>query len=1753
MKKKLFLHVGPPKTGTTTVQHFLAQNRDKLASAGILYPLNEPSHWKLALRVGLTMWPWTVDETTTPSWSEIAQLSAENADKHLLLSSESFSYAVLSAKKEGSIKLVEQLRSLDRELHVIIYLRRQDLWVESYFIEYLKHFGKGGLDTFLEERQDSLDYYKVLSFWSNLAGKDRLTVRVYEPGQLPDIRADFMRFLGIEDLSGFRPDEDKNHRPSLLQMQVLNNYVETFHKKFPAPPGDFNKPYGPMDTMLGGFLYKASHWPSTHKYRILPYRKAEQIMSGCEASNARVAREFLDRADGRLFYEKLSPYEHDELHWPPLPDAEQKAAIGTLWRETCDLMGEPLEISGQDGYSEFEKTMQAPKETDMAQADADYSVERYAPEMTDFKISYEHWHRYLYATNFSKGKTVLDIASGEGYGAFLLAENAAKVVGVDIDGDAVRQATQKYHRKNLSFLEGSVSRIPIEGTARFDLIVSFETIEHVDAGQQAAFMGEVKRLLKPGGVFIVSTPDKLVYSDLPNYRNEFHVKEFYAAEFRDFLQGSFKYVEILGQDIYTSSYIRPATGPAGVQEYNLALDASFKPQDDTARQDAYMVAACSDNSLSPLPSSLLFNSKNKQADYDLSYQVLYVDTGAGFNEKDALRINILEKDKAVVFDLSGFPGIKNLRFDPAACPVYLKISGVWLKTKDGQQTAVDFSTNAVQEEAPFFLFDTEDPQVLLDLPNLEKFNTIVFDLEYVAIGAAVYPYLKNFVEQQINGSAAKNALLESSLGSKENEISRLSQELQTSSLLLHKIEDQLALHRRLAEQAEANAIEKKATIDALGQRLSEALELLKSKDGHFQQLLENLQGALSTVKTLEFAVAEKDAGLKAKEERILTLSSQFDNSLRDAEALRLNLLSKEETIARTAEKMNFLEEQLEQYKVEKSVSAGQYSSLETSLNEEQARSNELLARLREALARLNELRANLGEEEAKTEDLQARLKEEQAKSEGLQARLGEERTKLEEMQAGLEEEQARSEDLQARLEEEQARSEDLQARLEEEQARSEDLQVTLSKEEAILEKVLAKSKDLEARLDEERERSEDLHAKLDMEQAMSRQVQKKLNAVETENNARGKHIEHLNGFVGTLENDIHEKDRQLTHLQLDSRQKMQYIGELKSSLSFRLGWALTAPFRWVFDGLKMGFWMNFLGIALKNPGSFFKNINPEKIAILRKALKNEPPSLILRNFINLLSGSGRQMAVAPKKEEPKPLPPATKEEPKAALPQPKPPAENIESRKTHYFIDQLEELDFHFSIRGWLFVESHEIKSLSIAMSQGDQEVKSELFYHIDRPDVFHHYGNRNGLRSGFADSVEKPFSGKARLSLIATLSDGTQTVTDLGETDFREPFLRTFSSAILANRAEFKALNGREKSGKPSVALYTNAGGNYFFNEIKALVAKGFQSVGYAVHELDETAGFDNDALLHIVIAPHEFFEIGEGKKYVQKPSDRLILLNTEQPSSAWFRKGTAYFPHAVEVWDMNHYSWERLQENIAHARFLPLGFVKDFGLLAEVRQLPENYCTCFLDEKIRKGSFLQRNFEDRPIDILFVGHASPRRQQFFARNAAFFAKYNCYFHLTDIALGPVLDTKTNMNTRTAIGLAQRSKIILNIHHGTHPYFEWHRMVMHGMWQRGLVISDLCGEGPPFVAGRDFVQAPLDELPEKIAYFLETDAGKKEAREIIQSAYTVLTSQCDLAHKLQELVKPLLDTQKAIAHSPPPSPKRNNKSKKHGRKRATN
>ena len=227
---------------------------------------------------------------------------------------------------------------------------------------------------------------------------------------------------------------------------------------------------------------------------------------------------------------------------------------------------------------------------------SDYAVERFDPADGGPIMAYEHVHRYAACAEIVRGKRVLDVASGEGYGAALLARTAQHVTGADVDGAVVVAAAAKYGADGLEFLEADMFELPFDDDS-FEVVTCFEAIEHVSKPGRA--LDEIARVLAPGGAAVISTPDKAVYSDAADYDNEFHLHEFYEDEFRVELGKRFSSVFMMGQRTRAGSELVPLDPSSSGQQPVI----SYFPDPENAsnpdiRPPLYLIAVCR-NGVSP--------------------------------------------------------------------------------------------------------------------------------------------------------------------------------------------------------------------------------------------------------------------------------------------------------------------------------------------------------------------------------------------------------------------------------------------------------------------------------------------------------------------------------------------------------------------------------------------------------------------------------------------------------------------------------------------------------------------------------------------------------------------------------------------------------------------------------------------------------------------------------------------------------------------------------------------------------------------------------------------------------------------------------------------------------------------------------------------------------------------------------------------------------------------------------------------------
>ncbi len=225
----------------------------------------------------------------------------------------------------------------------------------------------------------------------------------------------------------------------------------------------------------------------------------------------------------------------------------------------------------------------------------EFTGERLVPGQVDRDLWNEHLARYLFASRLARRKRVLDIACGMGYGSAELGKSAASVYGIDIAPPAVSGAREKYAAYNITFLAASATQLPFRDAA-FDLVVAFEVIEHLEHWDQLLL--EARRLLAPGGQFVISTPNQSYYAETRKLAgpNPFHVREFQYGEFRQALSRHFTSVTLYLQNHAAAISIQPDHSHHGAE---LAVEPST-PNPEEAH---FFIAVCA---LAPQTGSPLY-------------------------------------------------------------------------------------------------------------------------------------------------------------------------------------------------------------------------------------------------------------------------------------------------------------------------------------------------------------------------------------------------------------------------------------------------------------------------------------------------------------------------------------------------------------------------------------------------------------------------------------------------------------------------------------------------------------------------------------------------------------------------------------------------------------------------------------------------------------------------------------------------------------------------------------------------------------------------------------------------------------------------------------------------------------------------------------------------------------------------------------------------------------------------------------------
>jgi GT2 family glycosyltransferase/SAM-dependent methyltransferase/glycosyltransferase involved in cell wall biosynthesis len=238
-------------------------------------------------------------------------------------------------------------------------------------------------------------------------------------------------------------------------------------------------------------------------------------------------------------------------------------------------------------------------------APQDFSGERLTSAIGG-QVEMEHLHRYFLARDLCRGLDVLDVACGEGYGSALLAQVARTVMGLDCDTGAIAHAEAAFGGPSTFFVEGEAIALPFADGC-FDAVISFETIEHF--ADHEAFLLEIRRVLRPGGFLMASSPDRAIYSAPGMKPNPYHVRELTRDEFLALLRRHFPQVTSSLQRAMIGSVLMPSAQDSAAaprvferHENDLVQAAGELPQ------APYIVAVASDTPMALPPSLFIYDA-----------------------------------------------------------------------------------------------------------------------------------------------------------------------------------------------------------------------------------------------------------------------------------------------------------------------------------------------------------------------------------------------------------------------------------------------------------------------------------------------------------------------------------------------------------------------------------------------------------------------------------------------------------------------------------------------------------------------------------------------------------------------------------------------------------------------------------------------------------------------------------------------------------------------------------------------------------------------------------------------------------------------------------------------------------------------------------------------------------------------------------------------------------------------------------------
>ena len=305
----VYLHIGNPKTGTSAIQYFFYKHRKAFLKQSLLYPTCGERNGKemfahINLAEALIKERDTEDvedkhRAKIDEWETIYQEINALSPGFVLISAENLAKLTFE-----EIAWVKNYLS-DFTVKIIIYLRRQDKFLLSSYSQQVKLIRYlGSVKEYYTEFKGRCDYYRLLESWRRVFGRENIIVRIFEPSQFKNgVIGDFFECLDLQpEESQFKFSEKKNVNPNEKVIQVINFLNKLTVKWLSISPEICQKlliRHFSKNGRIADIISKIPDWLISNN--LLSDHERKAIVQEFEASNRKVAQEYLERLDGQLF------------------------------------------------------------------------------------------------------------------------------------------------------------------------------------------------------------------------------------------------------------------------------------------------------------------------------------------------------------------------------------------------------------------------------------------------------------------------------------------------------------------------------------------------------------------------------------------------------------------------------------------------------------------------------------------------------------------------------------------------------------------------------------------------------------------------------------------------------------------------------------------------------------------------------------------------------------------------------------------------------------------------------------------------------------------------------------------------------------------------------------------------------------------------------------------------------------------------------------------------------------------------------------------------------------------------------------------------------------------------------------------------------------------------------------------------------------------------------------------------------------